>query len=63
MNIGEKLRKLRVESGMTQEELAKKLEVSRPLITQLERGTKVLSMNLATDIAKVLNCKLEDLIN
>lgn len=63
MNIGEKLRKLREESGMTQKELAKKLEVSRPLITQLERGTKVLSMNLAIDIAKVLNCKLEDLIS
>ncbi len=62
MNIGEKVKKIRLARGLTQFELARKVNVSRPLITQIERGTKIPSILLSQDIAKALNCTIEDLI-
>ena len=38
MNIGDSIRTLRKAAGLTQEELAEKVGVSRPAITQIERG-------------------------
>ncbi len=62
MNIGEKVKKIRLAKGLTQFELARKVNVSRPLITQIERGTRIPSILLSQDIAKALNCTIEDLI-
>jgi len=62
LNIGEKVKKIRLARGLTQFELARKVNVSRPLITQIERGTRIPSILLSQDIAKALNCTIEDLI-
>ena len=37
MNIGNKLKELRVQKGLTQEELADRAELSKGFISQLER--------------------------
>ena len=37
MNIGNKLRELRMEKGLTQEELADRAELSKGFISQIER--------------------------
>ena len=40
MDTGEKIRKIRKMSGMTQEELAEKMNVSRQTISKWEKGRK-----------------------
>lgn len=54
----EELRKLR---GITQEELAVVLEVSRQTIGSLENGRYNPSIMLAFKIAKFFNLKIEDI--
>ncbi len=46
--------------GLTQDEFAEKLEVSRQTIISLERGRYNPSLILAFKIAKLFNCQIED---
>jgi len=55
------LEQLRKSSGLTQQELSIKAEVSRKSINAIENGVYVPSTVLALKIAKILNCKVEDL--
>ena len=57
------LEELRRSSGLTQQELSIKAEVSRKSINAIENGVYVPSTVLALKIAKTLNCKVEDLFN
>ena len=57
------LEELRKSSGLTQQELSIKAEVSRKSINAVENGVYVPSTVLALKIAKTLNCKVEDLFN
>ena len=61
MSIGEHLKSIRIQKGMTQAELADRIGVSRPFLCQIERGTKALSVPLAKEIAVVLRCDIETL--
>ena len=47
--------------GLTQDELAEKLEVSRQTIISLERGRYNPSLVLAFNIAKLFDCRIEDI--
>ena len=51
-----KIKYLRHELGMTQDELAKKANVSRRTISSLENGHYNPSLSLANEITKVLGC-------
>ena len=62
MNIGENVRRIRIEKGMTQEELAEKVNVSHPTICRLETGVKIPSVMLCFEISKVLGCSISDII-
>lgn len=62
MNIGENLKHLREQKNMTQLELAERVGVSGPMIAQVERGTKTLSLPLGKAIADTIGCTLDDLI-
>jgi len=55
------LKNLRLSRGLTQEDLASKVQVSQSMIAQMERGSKSISIPLGKEISKVLNCSLEDL--
>ena len=44
MNLGENIRNRREELSMTQQQLADEVGVSRPLIAQIERGTRALNV-------------------
>lgn len=46
--------------GLTQDDLAEKLEVSRQTIISLEKGRYNPSLILAFKIAKLFNCRIED---
>jgi len=55
------LKNLRLLRGLTQDELAEKVQVSQSMIAQMERGSKSISIPLGKEISRVLNCTLEDL--
>lgn len=60
MNIGDNVRRIRTERNMTQIELAERVGVSQSMINQIERGTKALNVNLAAQMAVVLECEVND---
>lgn len=62
MNIGENIRLNREKSGMTQEQLAQKAEVTRNYISDLENNRYIPSVKTLTKIAKVLNMNLDFLL-
>lgn len=51
----------RQEKGMTQEELAQKVGVSRQTIISIEKGNYVPSVLLALQLSKVFRCSVNDL--
>lgn len=51
----------RKEKGLTQEELAKAVGVSRGMIAMVERGTKQVNLRLAKRLAEVFECTVDDL--
>ncbi|WP_100065448.1 helix-turn-helix transcriptional regulator [Miniphocaeibacter massiliensis] len=56
-----RLKELRKERGINQEELANILEVTRQTIGSLENGRYDPSINLAFKIAKYFNMAIEDI--
>lgn len=56
-----KLEKIRTDHGITQEELASVLEVSRQTISSLENGRYNPSITLAFKIASFFNLSIEDI--
>ena len=53
MEIGEKIRRIRIERGLTQEELADRAELSKGFISQIERD--LTSPSIAT-LEDILTC-------
>lgn len=62
MSVGENIKAKRQELGMTQEKLADAVGLGRSMVAQIERGSKVPNMILGRDIARVLGCRMEDLL-
>ena len=60
MNIGQKLKELRVLKGLTQEELADRAELSKGFISQLERDLTSPSIATLTDILQCLGTTLNE---
>lgn len=61
MSIGANLKRLRTERNMSQLELAKAVNVTQPMIAQVERGTKALTMELGKEISLVLGVSITEL--
>lgn len=61
MSIGETVKRLRQQNGMTQKELGERVGVTTAMICQIERGSRVLSLPVAKDMTAVLQCSLEEL--
>ncbi len=60
-NLKNRLEELRKKAGITQEELADKLEVSRQTIGSLESGRYNPSIQLAFKLAKFFKVTIEEL--
>lgn len=58
MNIGEKIKELRVLKGLTQEELADRAELSKGFISQLERDLTSPSITTLMDILQCLGTSI-----
>lgn len=58
--IGAKIRNLRNQNGLTQEELADRTELTKGFISQLERGLTAPSVSTLSDIVECLGTNLSD---
>lgn len=61
MTFGEKLKNLRIRAGLTQDELAKKLNASKQSISRYENSTREPNIKTAKRIADALGVSLESL--
>ncbi len=62
MNIGEKIHQIRKMSGMTQEELAEKMNVSRQTISKWENGTAAPDLENAVLLCELFQISLDDFL-
>ncbi|MDY5331876.1 MAG: helix-turn-helix transcriptional regulator, partial [Porcincola intestinalis] len=63
MDIGKKIRRLRLEKNLTQEELANRTELSKSFISQVEREQTSPSIATLVDILQALGTNLRDFFN
>ena len=63
MNISEKLIQLRKAKGMSQEELAEKLQVSRQAVSRWENGTALPDAHNILNLSKIYNVTADYLLN
>ena len=59
---GERIRRLRVKSGSTQEEIAEVLNVDRSFYSRIEAGKKGASIDLLIQLSTLFNVSLDYLI-
>lgn len=62
LNIGERIIQLRKQFNLSQEELAKQINVSRTIIGNYERNTNTPSIEVVLKIAKTFNVTVDYLI-
>lgn len=62
MDFGEQIKKIRLDSGLTQEQFAAKLNVSRQSISSWENGRNLPDLEMTVEIAKVFGLSLDQLI-
>lgn len=60
MNIGDKLSELRKKKGLSQEELAEQLDVTRQTISKWELNETSPNINQAKEISKLFNVSLDE---
>ncbi|WP_034552397.1 helix-turn-helix domain-containing protein [Carnobacterium funditum] len=60
MEIGKRIKNLRIQKNFTQEELGERTDVSKGYISQLERDLSMPSMDVFFDILEVLGCDPKD---
>ena len=63
MNIGEKLKALRTERGLTQEQLAAKLYVSRTAVSKWETGGGSPNLDSLQAVARLFDVSVDDLLS
>lgn len=63
MSVGANIRALREAAGFSQAHVAEQSSISQAMLCQIERGTKNPSLQVAKEIADVLGCKLDDLLD
>ena len=63
MDIGGKIKRMRIEKQLTQEELANRCELSKGFISQLENNLTSPSIATLTDILDILGTNLREFFN
>ncbi len=56
MEVNLRLKELRKNSNLTQEQMAKYLDVDQSLITKIENGTRVLSVTMIDKLCSLFGC-------
>lgn len=60
--IGQRIRKIRKAHGLSQEELAEKIDISTTHMSHIETGNTKLSLPVFVDIAAALDVRTDDLL-
>lgn len=60
--LGEAIRVERKKAGLSQEELAEKVNLTRNYVGSIERAERKITLETLAKIAKVLKCRIRDLI-
>lgn len=55
LTMGDRIREVRKKNGLTQEQLAERLDVSVEFVSQIERGLRLPSMQVFVTLIEVLN--------
>lgn len=63
MEFSEKLKTMRTEANLTQNELAEKLIISRQAISNYEQGKSYPSIDILVEMCKLFNTSLDDLLS
>jgi len=63
VKLGEKIKKIRKENGLSQEQLATKSKLHRTYISDIERGDRNVSIRNIEKIAKALGVTISDLLS
>jgi len=63
ISIGKKIKKLREDTGYSQEQLASLLHIKRPTLSQIENGERKISADDLIQLAKVFNIPTDVLLN
>ncbi len=58
--VGERIKDVRIKSGMSQKALAKKLGVAEKFINEVETGRRIINEALIERVSKILNTDLND---
>nr|HUM33887.1 helix-turn-helix domain-containing protein [Candidatus Saccharicenans sp.] len=61
-SLGEKIRKLREEYGLTQEELARKLGIPRPSVSQIESGQREVTSEELLALSRTFETSTDELL-
>lgn len=61
--IGQRIRKIRKAHGLSQEELAEKVNISTTHMSHIETGNTKLSLQVLVDISAALEIRTDDLLN
>ena len=63
LNLGEKIKKLRIASGLSQKEVAQRSEITVSFLSQLERDKATPSLKSLINISHALGVKVNQLLN
>ena len=58
--IGRRIQEIRKQRGLTQEQLAERVNVSPHYLSALERGVYNIKLDLLVDILNILNCSADE---
>lgn len=62
-NLGDRIADLRKEAGMTQQQMAEFVGISRPSLVKIENSQRAISLEEGDAISKVLGISLESLLS
>lgn len=62
VRLGQRIAEVRKEAGLTQVEVAGRLGVSQQTINGFERGRRRVPVSTLLDLARMLDCSVEDLV-
>ena len=63
MALSDNIRKLREENGMTQQQMAEQLYVSRQTVCRWENGSRTPDLDMAERIAEIFHVSVDELIS
>lgn len=61
--LGQKLKELRKQKGLSQEKLANMAEIDRTYLPTIEKGERNVSIEVVERLAKALDVKVKDLFD